>query len=363
MTGSPVAPQTFSLDNLKRQADRLRHAGSLLGRGALVALPTECGYVVAARADREDALQCLLGFKGERDQFPLTLLVEGLHALRPFLQSLPPEAESLTRTFWPGPLQLVFARAGSASPLLSTRLAKVACLAPSHPLAQAVVRQCNFPLAACPLRVPRRAETDPAALVRQAAEGTDAVLEWRDPPLDLEPTVVDMVGSPRVVRLGFVTVEELTRVLGRRPLLSGDAATPSRFTRYAPEARMIVVEGDTERVARRLKFLRDTYAMTERIVIVTTREMAETFLGGMNGIRAVGSRQDAVGYGRAVASVLAEVESQQSATMVMVEGVPREGAGVEVMEQLARSAHQVINTEDPGFAGQAGMKPRESKKR
>lgn len=339
---------TLALDHPKRQSDRLRQAVGILQKGGLLLVPNEIGYVLAARGDRSETVDRLLG---EGWSYPATMLVSDLSQVGPLVGSLPAEAAPLSQIFWPGPLVLTLARGEKAMAQLSCGQTKLSFLASSHPLAQAMAEQCPFPLATVPARPGDE----------ERAQGR---LEWRDLPLGLEPTVVDLTSSPpRVTSLGFVSVEELTLALeGRRPLLSSDLATPQRFARYAPAARLIVVEGDPERAARRIKFLRDTYVMTEKCCLLVTRESAERWFDGVGDVRVVGSRSDVGALGRELQAALRDIEARGSASVVLVEGVAREGAGMELMEQLTRSAHQVINTEDPGFAGQAGMQPRQRKR-
>ncbi len=336
----------LAFDNLKRQGDRLRQAVNCLQKGQLVQLPTELGYRLAARADRPESVERLMAAAGESWAYPATILVANPAQLAEMAREVPSGVKALASIFWPGPLVLTLGRGEKAVPRLSAGLTKLNFQAPFHQLAQALAEQCSFPIATVPAR----------------AQG-EVRLEWRDPPLDLEATVVDLTASqPRVTALGFVTIEELTLALGKRPLLSSDLATPHRFTRYAPQAQLIVVEGDPERAARRIKFLRDTYVMTEKCCLLITRESAERWFEGVGDVRIVGSRDDLAGLGREIQAALRDIEARGSASVVLVEGVSREGAGVELMELLTRSAHQVINTEDPGFAGQAGMQPRQRKR-
>lgn len=340
---------TLALDNLKRQGDRLRQAVGMLQKGQLLLVPTELGYMVAARADRSEPVEKLMSWAGESWSYPAIVLVANPGQLKELAREVPPAVSRLCSIFWPGPLVLTLWRGEKAVPALSSGMTKLSFTAPFHPLAQALVEQCGFPLAA----VPARHEAP-----------VDGRLEWREPPLELEPTVLELTAAqPRLTSLGFVSVEELTLALdGKRPVLSSDQATPHRFTRYAPAARLIVVEGDPERAARRIKFLRDTYVMTEKCALLLTQESAVQWFEGVGDVRVVGSRQDVEVLGRGLQGALREIETRGSATVVLVEGVPREGAGVELMELLTRSAHQVINTEDPGFAGQAGMQPRQRKR-
>ena len=52
---------------------------------------------------------------------------------------------------------------------------------------------------------------------------------------------------------------------------------------------------------------------------------------------------------------LQAAEMKSRAGVILIEGVPRQGPGAVLMEKLCQLAHEVINTEDPGYRGQAGL--------
>jgi L-threonylcarbamoyladenylate synthase len=350
--------------SLSRQADLIRQAADILRRGGLVAFPTETVYGLGCRADDEQAVRRLFAAKGRPPTNPLLLhLPEAARAER-YVSQIPPEARRLMEVFWPGPLTLLLPRSDQVLPIVTANLDKVGLRLPSHPLAQEFLRQCEVPVVATSANLSGRpSPTTPEHVLADLEGRIDCLLEWREPPLGLESTVLDLASHPpRIVRLGFVTAEEIARVLGRAPLLSGDVATPERFTRFAPEARVVVVEGDPERVARRLKGLFEVHSSTEKVAILCTRETAETHLAGLAPLRVMGSRQDLEGIARELFGILRELETQEQARLILVEGLEREGLGATIMERLCRVAHQVINTEDPGYAGQGGLRPRRRKK-
>jgi hypothetical protein len=95
---------------------------------------------------------------------------------------------------------------------------------------------------------------------------------------------------------------------------------------------------------------------------VCTRETAEAHLEGLSPVRVMGSRDELEGIARELFGILRELETQEQARVILVEGLEREGLGATIMERLCRVAQQVINTEDPGYAGQGGLQPRRRKK-
>ncbi len=168
--------------------------------------------------------------------------------------------------------------------------------------------------------------------------------------LQHEVTVLDLSGSLRYIRqLGFVTTRELKSLLSGPLLLTADRPTPRRFTRYRPEARVVVVEGEPERVRRRLKVLRESYSVTENLLLLVSDEAGQYFEG--DEVRLMGSLDQPTVYGEKLFSTLEELETEEESWIVLIEGLPRDGEGLAVMERLGLFAEKMINTENPGFSG------------
>ena len=91
--------------SLDSAAAHVRDAG-------LVAYPTETVWGLGADARSESGLAALRGFKGRRDDAPISVLVTGLDALEALGFSPDAVAHELARRFWPGPLTLVLPCAG-----------------------------------------------------------------------------------------------------------------------------------------------------------------------------------------------------------------------------------------------------------
>jgi len=142
--------------------------------------------------------------------------------------------------FWPGPLTLVLPRRhGSGLSLLaSAGLDTVAIRAPSHPAAQALLREADRPIAAPSAnRSGRVSPTEAAHVADELGDDVALILDDGPTPLGLESTVLDLSGeSPALLRPGAITLEQLTELLG--PIAapgSGVAKSPGMLaSHYAP---------------------------------------------------------------------------------------------------------------------------------
>jgi len=127
----------------------IERAARILESGGLVAVPTETVYGLAARADSAEAVARIYAAKGRPDFNPLIVHVRGVEQAAEYAE-FSPEARALAAANWPGPLTLVLPRrvdAGLAA-AVTAGLPTIALRAPAHPVMQALLERCGFPLAA-----------------------------------------------------------------------------------------------------------------------------------------------------------------------------------------------------------------------
>ena len=192
-------------------------------RGDLVIIPTESVYAVATDAFSRRGVDAVRDVKGYDTQVPLPVMVGARSTVAGIAARVPDDARVLMEAFWPGPLTLLL----TPQPTLAWDLPPDAPLAvrmPLHPVALALLRQ-SGPLVVTSANqpgMPAPADVDDA--VEQV--GATAALALDAGPLDdtaLPSTIVDVSdGTPRVVRLGAIGIEELRRACPH--VLDGDAA-------------------------------------------------------------------------------------------------------------------------------------------
>lgn len=118
-----------------------------LEQSGLSTLPTETVYGLAARIDRPRALQKIFEIKQRPFFDPLIVHVASLEQVQLLTSQWNPLAETLAKTFWPGPLTLVLSKTAAVDSLITSGLMTVAIRWPAHPLAEKLI-QLSGPLAA-----------------------------------------------------------------------------------------------------------------------------------------------------------------------------------------------------------------------
>jgi len=191
-----------------------------LGKGGLLAYPTETVYGLGSRA-READVRALAALKGRSKDKPFLLLVSDRAMAERFGLVFNQSAEALARAFWPGPLTLVLPGGGGRLPdLLRGPEGGIAARWTGHSAVARLVAALHEPLTSTSANLPGVAPAPGAdAIVREfhAAVTQNRLLVLDGGVLGNRPssTVVDCTAPrPRVVRVGAVTVAELRRAAG-----------------------------------------------------------------------------------------------------------------------------------------------------
>lgn len=202
---------------LAADAAGIATAADLLRAGRLVAFPTETVYGLGADARNEHAVAAVFAAKGRPHFNPL--IVHVAEADSAFaLGAADARAERLAAAFWPGPFTLVLPCRPRCPVALLARagLDTVALRVPAHPVALALIRAAEMPVAAPSAN--RSGEVSPttAAHVREGLAGRiDAVLDGGPCSVGVESSVLDLTGRvPVLLRPGGVTVEAIEAIIG-----------------------------------------------------------------------------------------------------------------------------------------------------
>ena len=118
-------------------------AAQALARGALLGLPTETVYGLAADADNDAAVAQIFAAKGRPANHPLIVHVADAAAITHYAKEVPLFAQQLIDAFWPGPLTLILPRLPAAARASTGGQDSVGLRCPAHPVAHAVLAACQ----------------------------------------------------------------------------------------------------------------------------------------------------------------------------------------------------------------------------
>jgi L-threonylcarbamoyladenylate synthase len=323
-------------------------AVAALGRGGLVAFPTETVYGLGADATDATAVARIFAVKGRPPDHPLIVHLADAAGVATWARAVPDEALVLAAACWPGPLTLVLRRAPGVLDVVTGGLDTVGLRVPddatAHELLSAFGGGVAAPSANRFGRVsPTTADDVVAELGGLLEPRRDVVLEGDRSRVGVESTIVDCSDGPaRVLRQGGVSAERLEQVLGRRVEVAADDVGPQAPGRlgshYAPGARVELVDA-RDAVARAAALA----ASGLRVGLFAADTTAPA------GVVAL----DAPADPEALAHVLYERlrEADHLGLDVIVAGAPEPGGlGAAVRDRLARAAGPRAEARDGGGA-------------
>lgn len=241
----------------KADAKGIALGAALLRQGQVFALPTETVYGIAADARNGAAVQKIFAAKGRPQDNPLIVHIADLSMLEGLVSRVSERALLLAHAFWPGPLTIIMPRGPQVADECCAGLDTVGIRMPSHPVAQAVIRQSGCAFAAPSANLSGSPSPTTARDVLADMKGRlPLILDGGACGVGVESTVVSVVGEhPMLLRPGYVTREQLEAALGEEVLLSGaileklkegePARSPGmKYKHYAPKADITILEGD-----------------------------------------------------------------------------------------------------------------------
>jgi L-threonylcarbamoyladenylate synthase len=201
--------------------DLIETAIELLGADQLVAMPTETVYGLAANAWSEEAVGRIFAAKNRPPSNPLIVHVASVDRLNeavamPLDSSTQQQLDSLV-DLWPGPLSLVLPKSDRIPACVTAGRSTVAVRIPSHPIANALLEKCPFPLAAPSANQSKYVSPTTAQHCAQGlSEHIKLILDGGPCQVGVESTIVLLdPEAPCILRPGFVTSEEIADRLGQ----------------------------------------------------------------------------------------------------------------------------------------------------
>jgi L-threonylcarbamoyladenylate synthase len=342
----------------------IKLAAGLLRAGEVVAFPTETVYGLGADAASEAAVRRIFVAKERPLSDPLIVHLADPSRLAEVARAIPPEAERLAERFWPGPLTLVLPRHADISALVAAGGDTVGVRVPSHPVAQALLRAADIPIAAPSANRFMHTSPTTAAHVLADLDGQiAAILDGGPTTVGVESTVVDLTTNPpRLLRPGGVTLEALRALLP--DLLAPESAqavpqglpdtarerpepahAPGQMARhYAPHTPLIVVDATgASALASMLALAAEARARDERVGALAANEEAATLEGAGVRVARLGPMDDLTAISRRLYAALRELDAA-GLDLLLAHSFGRQGLGLAIEDRLRRAAGGRLRT-------------------
>jgi L-threonylcarbamoyladenylate synthase len=334
---------------MSESTDPIERAAAILSRGGLVAFATETVYGLGADATNGAAVERIFLAKGRPRGNPLIVHVPDAPAARRYAADWPAAAEKLAARFWPGPLTIVVTAAPSIAPAVMAGLATVGLRAPDHPVAQALLRRFDGPIAAPSAnRSSRISPTTAEHVRRELGTRVDLILDGGPCRIGIESTVISVAGEqPTILRPGHVDRLSIESIIG--PVRDGASvvetsqvsASPGQHAiHYAPLSPCVRFEADERSmVTARLAAGRETGAA----MMVMSSDLVAAARGA--GVGAHVMATNAGEYAKDMYAVLRTADESRP-VRIWIEMPPDEPAWQAVRDRLRRASGPIRSLAD-----------------
>ena len=346
-----MSKQETRVISVSRREDlpALAEAARVIRGGGLVAFPTETVYGLGANALDPAAVGKIFVAKGRPGDNPLIVHIAREGELDRLVTRVPDRARPLLARFWPGPLTLIFPKQDHIPAETTAGLPTVAVRMPAHPVALALIDMAGVPIAAPSANLSGRpSPTTAQHVLADLAGRVDIVIDGGRTDVGVESTVLDVtVDPPVLLRPGGITREELEEFLPDLQVDTGVGGLPPRedfrprspgmkYTHYAPEAEVVVVEGPVEAVQEKIRDLARFYREQGlKVGIMASRETAAAY--GEGEVLVVGGRGELASVAANLFACFRRFDAL-GVDIILAEGFEAVGLGLAIMNRLRKAA-------------------------
>jgi L-threonylcarbamoyladenylate synthase len=227
-------------------------AAAHLKAGDLVAFPTETVYGLGADASNSKAVARIYSVKGRPNDHPLIVHIASMERMDDWASDVPEYAIALARSFWPGPMTLIFKRSELAGDFITGGQDTVGIRVPNHPVAlgllEAFAKVGGKGVAAPSANrfgnvSPTTTQAVSDELSEYLADG-DVILDGGACDVGVESTIIDCTGDvPKILRPGAITEEMIEHSTGLDDFDVDDVSirvSGSLESHYSPIAKVVL---------------------------------------------------------------------------------------------------------------------------
>ena len=239
----------FAITNPSESA--INNAAKALIGGALVGIPTETVYGLAADAENEAAVARIYSVKERPQDHPVIVHIGSVEYLNKWAVNIPDYALKLAKEYWPGPMTLILERSKIANDFITGGQETVGLRVPAHLTTLALLEEFHKlggKGVAAPSAnrfgavSPTNAEAVQSELGEFLDSSKDLIMDGGQSLVGVESTIVDCTSKfPMILRPGAITEEMIMVTTGLNTKLNNQPtirASGSLEQHYSPKAKI-----------------------------------------------------------------------------------------------------------------------------
>ncbi len=206
--------KTIKIEPKNPDIEIIKEAGNLLRKGKLVAYPTDTVYGLGTDPFNIVAVKNLLKVKKRDKELGLPILVSDEEVARRVAE-FTPEADLLSRNFWPGALTLVLRTRVKFPSMVTGNRENIAVRLPSHKVPQLLAKCINGILIGTSANISGKPPALNADQVQeQIGREVDMILDGGETLCENPSTIVDLTQKPpAIIREGQISLQSLKKFI------------------------------------------------------------------------------------------------------------------------------------------------------
>lgn len=195
----------------------IQEAKKSLINGRLVVFPTETVYGLGGDATNEKAINKIYNIKNRPKNNPLICHFKNIEDIEKHF-IINDKSYELAYKFWPGPLTLILEKKlnSKISPTLSNYKNLVGCRIPKNLVAQKLLNELDFPIAAPSANYSTKLSSTKISHLSKEIKKDVYILDGGESMHGLESTVLKVIDDrAEILRLGSITYEEIRKVISK----------------------------------------------------------------------------------------------------------------------------------------------------
>ncbi len=316
-------------------------------KGEIVIFPTETVYGIGANAFDEKAVQKIFTAKGRPADNPLIVHVADHLEITKITQNITKIEQKLIHEFMPGPFTLILKKNAKIPDIVSGGLDTVAVRMPKHAIAKQIIANSKVPIAAPSANISGKPSgTTIEDIQKELAPKVHAIIDGGETQIGLESTVVKVINeTPYILRPGKITPEQIKKVTGKVEFANGiftpvkeneKVESPGlKHKHYAPKTPAILLYSQDEKRLL-MEVNKKIEAYQGKVVVLGFEEHKEKIKVPQNQFISLGSKNNLEQIAKNLYTLLRKAD-QLEAYKIIIEGVPKQGIGIAIMNRLLRT--------------------------
>jgi L-threonylcarbamoyladenylate synthase len=327
------------------------YCANLIKKGKLVAFPTETVYGLGADALNPKAIKNIFKAKGRPSDNPLIVHISDLKMLDNIVKEIPSNAKKLIKKFWPGPLTIIFKKKKIIPDSVTCNLSTVAVRMPSHPIANALIKYSETPIAAPSANISGRLSGTTAKHVIEDLSGRiDAIINGGDADIGLESTVIDITSKkPILLRPGGICKEDIEKCLKLKiSIAKSNAKKPKspgmKYRHYSPSTKLIIIKAKSYNLmCKKINLLSKQYIEQNKKICVlgSIQTKKETLLPKTCKFYVTGNRNDFNKLATNLFKMLREID-KKGYDFIIMGACSEQKLGLAIMNRLKKAATEIV---------------------